>query len=95
MNKIEYFEKIINENKNTMLQISILYDMSCHYNYENLTNREKEKLLGVIYSTYILDEFSTDMGKISGIVMTYSQEILEMLKDCKHKQIKKLIYDNI
>lgn len=95
MNKIEYYENIINENKNIMLQLAVLYDMSCHWNYEHLTNTEKEKLLGVIYSTYILDEFSTDMGKISDIVMNNSQEILKMLKNCEHKQIKKLIYDNI
>lgn len=95
MNKIEYFEKIINENKNIMLQLSILYDMSCHYNYDYLSNNQKEKLLGVIYSTYILDESNTDMEKISDIVMEKATKILQMLKNCEHKQIKELIYNNI
>ena len=43
--KIKKFEKVINENKSGMLQIIILYNMSCHGNYEEMTDEEKEKIL--------------------------------------------------
>ena len=43
--KIKNFEKVINENRSGMFQIMILYNMSCHENYEKMTDEEKEKIL--------------------------------------------------
>jgi hypothetical protein len=56
MNKIEKFENVINENKSAMLQIIVLYNMSCSGTYEELSQEQKEKLLGIIYNFYLKNE---------------------------------------
>ena len=95
MNKIKYFEKVIKENKNAMLQIAILYNMSCHENYNELTDREKERILGAIYATYLKDESNTDLAKFSDIFMENYKKILSMLLNCEHTQLRNFIYENI
>lgn len=95
MNKIEKFENVINENKNAMLQIIVLYNMSCHENYTSLTEREKERLLGIIYSTYLKDETSTDLAKFSDIVINNYKKIIEEAILCNFQGVQKIIYDNI
>lgn len=74
--KIKKFETIINYNKNSMLQIFILYNMSCHENYTKLTYIEKEKILNIIYNLYYQDETKTDLGAFSDIVMNNYKQIL-------------------
>ena len=95
MEKIRKFEKIINENKTAMLQITVLYNMSCHNNYENLTDEQKEKLLGIIYNYYIKDETFTDLGHISDIVMVNFKEILSLLDLREFDGIRSLISENL
>lgn len=74
--KIKKFEKVIQENKTCMLQIIILYNMSCHENYNKLTNEGKEKLLSFLYCLYLKDETNTDLGTFSDIVMGNYSKVL-------------------
>lgn len=93
--KIRKFEKIINENKTAMLQITVLYNMSCHDNYENLTDEQKENLLGIIYNFYLKDETFADLGHISDIVMENYKEILSLLDLREFDGIRNLINENL
>lgn len=86
MEKIKKFEKVIEQNKSGFLQIMVLYCMSCHDNYELLTETEKEKILGIIYTFYMKDEQKTDLAVISDIVMKYYSDFLS------GKMIKSDIY---
>lgn len=95
MNMIKYFEKIIKENKSEMLQITILYNMLCHENYNELTDREKERILNAIYATYLKDENAIDLAKFSDIFMDNYKKILSMLLNCEHNQLRNFIYNNI
>lgn len=74
--KIKKFEKVIKENKTSMLQIIILYNMSCHQNYNKLTDEEKEKLVGFLYCLYLKDETITDLGAFSDIAMSNYLKVL-------------------
>jgi len=74
--KIKKFEKVIKENKSGMLQIIVLYNMSCHGNYEELTDEEKEKILGFLYNLYLKDETCTDLGRFSDLVMDNYKDFL-------------------
>lgn len=74
--KIRKFEKIINENNSCMLQIIIIYNMSCHENYNKLTDVEKEKILNFLYCLYLKDETNTDLGIFSDIAMENYRKIL-------------------
>jgi len=74
--KIKKFEKVIKENKSGMLQIIVLYNMSCHGNYEELTDEEKEKILGFLYDLYLKDETCTDLGRFSDLVMDNYKDFL-------------------
>lgn len=67
--KIKKFEKVINENKSGMLQIMILYCMSCHENYKKLNNEQKENILSFLYCLYLKDESNTDIAIFSDIIM--------------------------
>lgn len=93
--KIRKFEKIINENKTAMLQIIVLYNMSCSGVYEELNDEQKEKLLGIIYNYYIKDETFTDMGHISDIVMENYEEILELQDLGEFREIRQLISEEL
>lgn len=75
--KIRKFEKVIEENKSGFLQIIILYNMSCHGNYEEMTDKEKEKILGFLYNLYLKDETQTDLGKFSDLVMDNYKDFLQ------------------
>lgn len=86
MEKIKKFEKVIEQNKSGFLQIMVLYCMSCHDNYELLTETEKEKILGIIYTFYMKDEQNIDLATISDIVMKYYKDFLS------GKMIKSDIY---
>lgn len=86
MEKIKKFEKVIEQNKSGFLQIMVLYCMSCHDNYELLTETEKEKILGIIYTFYMKDEQKADLAAISDIVMKYYSDFLS------GKMIKSDIY---
>lgn len=74
--KIKKFEKVIKENKTSMLQIIILYNMSCHQNYNKLSDEEKEKLVGFLYCLYLKDETITDLGAFSDIAMSNYLKVL-------------------
>ena len=93
--KIRKFEKIINENETAMLQIEVLYNMSCSGIYEELNDEQKEKLLGIIYNFYLKDETFTDMGHISDIVMENYKEILSLLDLREFDGIRNLISENL
>lgn len=93
MNKIEKFENVINENKNAMLQIIVLYNMSCSGTYEELNQEQKEKLLGIIYNFYLKNETFEDLGHISDIVMENYKDILKMQNIRDFEGIKQLIYN--
>lgn len=93
MNKIEKFENVINENKNAMLQIIVLYNMSCSGTYEELNQEQKEKLLGIIYNFYLKDENFEDLGHISDIVMENYKDILKMQNIRDFEGIRQLIYN--
>ena len=93
--KIRKFEKIINENKTAMLQIEVLYNMSCSGIYEELNDEQKEKLLGIIYNYYIKDETFTDLGHISDITMENYKEILSLLDLREFDGIRSLISENL
>ena len=93
--KIRKFEKIINENETAMLQIIVLYNMSCFDTYKDLTDEQKEKLLGIIYNFYLKDETFTDMGHISDIVMENYKEILSLLDLREFDGIRSLISENL
>jgi len=93
--KIRKFEKIINENETAMLQIEVLYNMSCSGIYEELNDEQKEKLLGIIYNYYIKDETFTDMGHISDIVMENYEEILELQDLGEFREIRQLISEEL
>jgi len=95
MNKIQVFEKVINDNKSAMLQIECLYNMSCHNNYEYLNDEQKEKLLGVIYCHYLKDETKTDLAVFSDIIMDNYIDILDYLKYQEHRAIDEIIYNNL
>lgn len=74
--KIKKFEKVIEQNKSGMFQIIVLYNMSCHENYIKLNDEEKEKILGFLYTLYLKDESSTDLGAFSDCVMDNYEKIL-------------------
>ena len=74
--KIEKFEKVIEQNKSGMFQIVVLYNMSCHENYAKLTDEEKEKILGFLYTLYMKDESNTDLGAFSDITMENYKKVL-------------------
>ena len=93
--KIRKFEKIIKENDTAMLQIMVLYNMSCSGVYEELNDEQKEKLLGIIYNYYIKDETFTDLGHISDIVMEHKDEILSLLDLGEFDGIRNLISENL
>lgn len=93
--KIRKFEKIIKENETAMLQIIVLYNMRCHDNYKDLTDEQKEKLLGIIYNYYIKDETFADLGHISDIVMANFREILSLLDLREFDGIRSLINENL
>lgn len=93
--KIKKFEKVIKENQNTMLQIIVLYNMSCSGAYEEMTDEQKEKLLGIIYNFYIKDESFTDLGHISDIVMENHKQILSLQELFDYEAIKQLIFENL
>ena len=93
--KIRKFEKVINENKTAMLQIIVLYNMSCHDNYNKLSDEQKEKLLGIIYNHYIKDETFVDLGHISDIIMANYKEILSMQDLCEFDGIRNLTIENL
>ncbi|MCI8654512.1 MAG: hypothetical protein HFJ48_01360 [Clostridia bacterium] len=93
--KIEKFEKVINENKNSMLQIIVLYNMSCNGIYEELTDKEKSDLLGIIYNFYLKDESFSDLAHISDIVINNHKEILKYSNNCNYEEIKTLIYNKL
>lgn len=93
--KIRKFEKIIKENDTAMLQIIVLYNMRYHDNYGNLTDEQKEKLLGIIYNYYIKDETFTDLGHISDIVMENYKEILSLLDLREFDGIRNIIDENL
>lgn len=93
--KIRKFEKIIKENETAMLQITVLYNMSCHDNYIFLTDKQKEILLGIIYNYYIKDETFTDLGHISDIVMTDFRQILSLQDLGEFESIRNLISENL
>lgn len=93
--KIRKFEKIIKENKFAMLQIVVLYNMSCNDNYNILTDEQKEKLLDIIYNFYLKDEMFTDLGHIADIVMANYKEILLLQDSCEYDSIKKIINENL
>ena len=93
--KIRKFEKIIEENEWDMLQIIVLYNMSCHDNYIFLSDEQKEKLLGIIYNYYIKDETFTDLGHISDIVMADFKEILSLQDLGEYEGIRNLISENL
>ena len=93
--KIRKFEKIINENKTAMLQIEVLYNMSCSGIYEELNDEQKEKLLGIIYTYYIKDETFADLGHISDIVMENYKEILSLLDLREFDGIRNIIDENL
>ena len=75
--KIIKFERIINYNNNAMLQIFTLYTMSCHENYNKLSNTQKERLLNIIYNLYLKDETKTDLAIFSDIVMNNYKQVLD------------------
>ena len=93
--KIRKFEKVIEENKFGMLQIIVLYNMSCHEHYNKLSDEEKEKLLGIIYNYYIKDETFADLGHISDIVMANYKTILSMQDLREFEGINNLISENL
>lgn len=74
--KIKKFEKVINDNKYSMFQIMVLYNMSCHDNYTKLNDEEKEKILGFLYTLYMKDESKTDLGVFSDIAMENYKKVL-------------------
>lgn len=74
--KIKKFEKVIEQNKSGMLQITILYNMSCHDNYIKLNDEEKEKILGFLYTLYLKDETKTDLGVFSDYAMSNYKKVL-------------------
>ena len=74
--KIKKFEKVIEQNKSGMLQIIVLYNMSCHENYTNLNDEEKEKILGFLYTLYLKDETKTDLGVFNDYVMSNYKKVL-------------------
>ena len=74
--KIKKFEKVIKENKTSMLQKIKIYNMSCHKNYNKLTDEEKEKLVGFLYCLYLKDETITDLGAFSDIAMSNYLKVL-------------------
>lgn len=93
--KIRRFENIIKKNEATMLQIIVLYNMSCFDTYKDLTDEQKEKLLGIIYNFYLKDETFTDMGHISDIVMANYNEILSLQDLGEFESIRNLISENL
>ena len=74
--KIKKFEKIIEQNQSGMLQIIVLYNMSCHENYIKLNDEEKEKILGFLYTLYLKDETRTDLGVFSDYTMSNYAKVL-------------------
>lgn len=74
--KIEKFEKVINENNNSMLRIMILYIISCYDNYKKMSDIQKEKLLGFLYNIYLKDETKTDLEVFVEIAMNNYRKVL-------------------
>lgn len=73
---IEKWEKIFKENKFEMFSAVILYNMSCHSAYEELTEDEKMQLLNYANEFYLKDESCIDLGKITDTVMEHKNEII-------------------
>lgn len=76
MEKIKKFEKIINEIDIDMTKMYILYNMSCHDNYENLSDTQKDKLIDFIYDIFMDDETNTYTGIWSDLVMDNYKKVL-------------------
>ena len=76
MERIKKYEKLINENENDITKIYILYNMSCHDNYEKLNNAQKDKLIDFIYDIFMDDDTNTYTGIWSDLVMDNYKKIL-------------------
>lgn len=76
IDRIKEFENIIEENRLTMLQLIITYNIKCHCFYNILTYEEKEKLIDFIYNVYMKDETKTDLSVFSDIVMNNYRNVL-------------------
>lgn len=76
MNFKEY-DKIIKEHKYDMLFLEIYYNLTCNYNFETLTDEEKEKLIHFIHRAYLKDETHTDLGYICDKALENKKEILK------------------
>ena len=74
---IEKWEKIFNDNKFEMFSAVILYNMSCHSAYGELTEDEKMQLLNYANEFYLKDESGIDIGKITDTVLNNYKEILK------------------
>ena len=82
MINVEKFEKIIEENKDSMEELWALYTMSQHENYSMLSKDEKEKLLALIFNLWFeIDD--TNFERISDIVIENYEKALnnELTKD--------------
>lgn len=79
MNKnfIEKWEKIFKENKFEMFSAIILYNMSCHSAYYELTDDEKIRLLNFANEFYLKDDNCIDLGKITDVILDNYRDILE------------------
>ena len=74
MINIEKFEKIIEENKDSMEEVFALYTMSLHENYSMLSKDEKEKLLVLIFDLWF--EIDINLERISDIVIENYEKAL-------------------
>ena len=73
---INKWEKIFNDNKYEMFSAVILYNMSCHSAYDELTEDEKMQLLNYANEFYLKDESCIDLGKITDTIMNNYKDIL-------------------
>lgn len=73
---INKWEKIFNDNKYEMFSAVILYNMSCHSAYDELTKDEKMQLLNYANEFYLKDESCIDLGKITDTIMNNYKDVL-------------------
>lgn len=75
--KFEEYDEIIKKHKYDMLDLIIYYNLTCHEDFKNLNNKDKEMLIYFIYKAYLNDGSRLDLGYICDQALIFKNEIIK------------------